>query len=348
MSIRAWITLITIFLLGLVVYFGWPQIVQAWGLMDRVNPWILVLLLPVQLFSYYSGGEAMFSYLRAKNELKDMSRSMMARISLELNFVNHIFPLPGAGGFSYMGWVMGHHGVSAGRTTMAQIIRIFSQFVSFVMFILISVLVLLFDNGASRVSIFISTLFVVATILLILFTVYVIGNRKRVILISAWVAKTVNNIMRRVTNGKKQEVVKPHKIKEFFLDLHSDYVEIKADKKILIRPLIWSSIGNVLDVGLILIAFLSLGFWVNPAALFVAYGVASFATIIFSVMPGGSGVYETIMITFLASAGVPAEVAIAGTLLARAILLTGTILFGYIFYQLTINKYGKITNSANI
>jgi uncharacterized membrane protein YbhN (UPF0104 family) len=53
------------------------------------------------------------------------------------------------------------------------------------------------------------------------------------------------------------------------------------------------------------------------------------------------------MIAFLASAGVPAEVAIAGTLLARATLLVGTILFGYIFYQLTINKYGKSKNSTN-
>lgn len=154
--------------------------------------------------------------------------------------------------------------------------------------------------------------------------------------------------MRKITKGKKPEMVKPHKVKEFFLDLHSDYIEIKADKKILIKPLIWSSVSNVLDVSLILVAFLSLGFWVNPAALFVAYGVASFATVIFAVLPGGSGVYETIMITFLVSAGIPADAAIAGTLLARVILLSGTIIFGYMFYQLTINKYGKISKPVNL
>jgi len=44
---------------------------------------------------------------------------------------------------------------------------------------------------------------------------------------------------------------------------------------------------------------------------------------------------------FLASAGVAAEVAIAGTLLARVILMVGTIAGGYVFYQLTIVKYGK-------
>jgi hypothetical protein len=54
------------------------------------------------------------------------------------------------------------------------------------------------------------------------------------------------------------------------------------------------------------------------------------------------------MITFLASSGVPAEIAIAGTLLARVALLSGTVLFGYIFYQLTINKYGKAPTKPRI
>jgi hypothetical protein len=49
------------------------------------------------------------------------------------------------------------------------------------------------------------------------------------------------------------------------------------------------------------------------------------------------------MIAFLASTGIPTEVAIAGTLLARVLLMLGTILFGYVFYQLTILKYGKST-----
>jgi uncharacterized membrane protein YbhN (UPF0104 family) len=51
------------------------------------------------------------------------------------------------------------------------------------------------------------------------------------------------------------------------------------------------------------------------------------------------------MVAFLAASGVTPDVAIAGTLLARMILLSGTILFGYVFYQLTVLKYGK--HSAN-
>jgi uncharacterized protein (TIRG00374 family) len=93
-------------------------------------------------------------------------------------------------------------------------------------------------------------------------------------------------------------------------------------------------------VALLWIAFLALGYAVNPALLFVAFGLASIASAV-SVTPGGAGVYETIMITFLASSSVPADVAIAGTLIARVTLVLGTILFGYVFYQLTIARYGK-------
>ena len=102
-----------------------------------------------------------------------------------------------------------------------------------------------------------------------------------------------------------------------------------------------------MDVVLILIAFKALGYWVNPAVMLVAFGISSTVSVITSI-PGGAGIYEAVMIAFLASSGVPAGVAIAGTLLARVTLLGGTVIFGYLFYQLTINKYGKIKQPTNL
>jgi len=347
MSFRSWLNIITFILLALVVYFGWDQIAQAWGLMGRVNLWVFALLGPVQFFSYYAVGEVMFSYLRSKGELLKMSRLKMTRIALELNFVNHIIPIPSFAGFSYLGWILHRHGVSVGRTTMAQIIRFAMMFLSFVLIILISVMVLTFDNGVNRVTIIISAAFIVAAVGSTTFLIYMIGNRQRLVSLSGWLTRVVNIIVSKLTRGKKRQILRLQIVERFFTDLHQDYLEIRSDKRILIRPLIWSVIGNVLDVSLISITFLALGFWVNPATLFIAFGISSF-TAIFAATPGGTGVYEAIMIAFLASAGIPADVAIAGTLLARATLFTGTILFGYLFYQLTINKYGKISNSTNL
>src|SRR5690606_26360485 len=86
--------------------------------------------------------------------------------------------------------------------------------------------------------------------------------------------------------------------------------------------------------------FWALGAPVDPAIVLIAYGLSSI-TAITVVTPGGAGAYEAVMIAFLASAGVAADIAIAGTLLARVILMVGTIVFGYLFYQDTIVRHGK-------
>lgn len=342
MSFRFWATTLTVFLLALVVFLGWPEIAKAWALMGSVNIWVFALIIPVQLFSYFSVGEIMFSYLRSKGDLKTMSRWDMTRVALESNFVNHIVPVPAAAGFSYLNWVFHRFGVSGGRATMSQIIRVVTMFISFVTLVVLSVIVLSFDSKVSKIILVICAIFIIAAISGTIFVIYSVNNHKRLVSLSAWLTKTGNKIISFFTRGKKDDVVKLKVVEKFFTEIHQDYLEISNDKKILVRPMLWAILTNILDVSLVAIAFWSLGYWVNPAILFIAFGLST-AAAAFTATPGGAGVYEAIMIGFLASAGISTEIAIAGTLLARSILLVLTILFGYIFYQLTINKYGKIT-----
>jgi uncharacterized protein (TIRG00374 family) len=340
MSFRSWVTVITLILLVGVVYFGRHEIVQAWNLLEKVDLWILLLLIPVQFFSYYAIGSIIFSYLRSKGNLHETTHWEMTRMALELNFVNHIIPSGGAAGFSYLGWVLNRHGVSAGRATMAQIVRFSISFIAFLVLLAIAVIILTLDHHISSVIIMISAGLTGIAIIAAFLLLFVIGNSIRLKKFSGWLTRFVNGFMTRVTRGKKTQTLKLEIIEDFFEELHQDYISIKREKRILIRPFLWAVVMNLADVALIAISFMALGYFVNPAILFVAFGVSSVASIV-SVTPGGAGVYEAIMIAFLASAGVPADVAIAGTLLARVTLLLGTILFGYIFYQLTILKYGK-------
>lgn len=340
MSFRTWVSIITIVLLGLVVFFGWSEIVDAWRLLGQVDLWILALMIPVQIFSYYATGGMIFSYLRAKGNLKDTSHWEMTRMALELNFVNHILPSGGAAGFSYLGWVLGRHGVKAGRATMAQIIRFFLTFVSFVLLLVIAVVIVAIDEGVSRFVLLISAGLVASAIFGSLFLLYIIGSKVRLHMFAGWLTRTVNKVVAKFTRGKNKQAIQLAVIEEFFTDLHQDLEEIKSDKKVLTKPFIWSIFANVADVALIFIAFWALGVIVNPAMLLIAFGVASIVSAI-SITPGGAGVYEAMMIAFLASAGVEPHMAIAGTLLARVLLMVGTIVFGYVFYQLTIVRYGK-------
>jgi uncharacterized protein (TIRG00374 family) len=339
-SFRGWLTIVTSVLLIAVIIGGWSDIMAAVKLLDQVNIWILLLLIPMQFLSYYVTGEIIFSYLRAKGELKTMSHWKMTRTALELNFVNHILPSGGAAGFSYLGWILAKFGVKAGRSTMAQIVRFALTFLSFVLLLVVAVIMLIVDHQMSRTVILLSFVLAIGALGVTVGIIYIIGSKRRLESFSAWATKLVNRVVAKVTRGRKTNVLKPSVLLTFFDDLHDDYIQIKREKKILVKPFIWALVANVFDVALLWISFWALGFPLNPATLFVAFGISSIASAI-SVTPGGAGVYEAVMIAFLASSGVPAEMAIAGTLIARISLLILTIGFGYVFYQLTVNRYGR-------
>ncbi len=346
LSFRTWLTIITLALLTIVVIAAWPEIQKAWSLLTQVDVRILLLLIPVQLASYYATGGMIFSYLRAKGNVKDMGRWSMARLALELNFVNHILPSGGAAGFSYLAWVLSRHKVSVSRSTMAQIIRFALTFISFVLLLIVAMIVLIFNHQIDRTIVIVGSSLIVVAVGGTLLGIWLIKDLNRMRRFSAWLTKTSNKFINWITRGKKKDIVKGEVLLEFFDGLHDDFLAIRRDRKILFVPFIWAIIANILDVALIWISFWSLGYPVDAALLFVAFGIASIAGAI-SVTPGGAGVYEAVMVAFLTASGIPADIAIAGTLLARVTLLTGTILFGYIFYQLTILKYGKQPTPTN-
>jgi len=340
MSFRAWLSTITLVLIAVIIYFSRNELVHAWKLLEQVNIWILLLLIPGQLLVYYAGGEMMFSYLRAKKAISHISPLGLARMSLEMNFVNHVLPSGGVSGISYMGWRLGGYGVSPGRSTMAQVVRYSMGFAAFIALLLVAVLIVTIDGGINRWIILVSSILATGMIGVMLAAIFVMSSTKRMTWFAGWTVRTVNSFVHKVTFGRKRKVLNQDQVNEFFDDLHRDYVALRADKKILIKPFLWGLLFTLADVSLFLIAFWALGVPVNPAPVLIAYGVAATAGF-FVVTPGGAGAYEAIMVAFLSVAGLAQGTAIAGIVLARVILLLGTIVLGYLFYQHAIMKYGK-------
>jgi uncharacterized protein (TIRG00374 family) len=144
----------------------------------------------------------------------------------------------------------------------------------------------------------------------------------------------------KFTLGKKREIVTQKVVEAFFMEMHDDYVALRHDKRILLKPFLWGLIFTAADIALFMITFWALGHPVNPAPILIAYGVATIAGF-FVITPGGAGAYEAIMVAFLAVAGLDKGTAIAGIVLTRVILLLGTIILGYLFYQRALIKYGR-------
>ncbi len=340
MSFRAWLSIVTFGLIAIIVYLARHELWHAWQLLGHVNVWILLLLIPGQILVYYASGEMIFSYLRAKNSIENVPPLVLARLSLEMNFVNHILPSGGVSGVSYMNWRLGKYGVSSGRATMAQVVRFAMGFVAFMTLLALAVLVVTLDGSINRWIILMSSALVSLMVAAIVAGVYLFSSKNRMAAFGNWLTRTVNGLVRRVTFGRKQTTLQHAVVDLFFADMHRDYVALRHDKKILLKPYLWGLLFNLADVVLFLIAFWALGSPVNPAPILIAYGVAAVAGF-FVVSPGGAGAYEAIMVAFLAVAGLSQGVAIAGIVLTRVILLLGTIVLGYLFYQHAIIKYGK-------
>lgn len=340
MSFRAWLSIITFVLIAVVLFFSRDQLVNAWELMGQVNLWILLLLIPGQLLVYFVAGEMMFSYLRSKKSIDNITPHDIARMSLEMNFVNHILPSGGISGMSYMGWRLKQYGITPGRATMAQVVRYTMSFVAFIVLLAISVLVVTIDGEVNRWIILVSATLVTVTVVGLMAVMFILGSQKRMRKFSKWIVWVGNTIIRKVTFGRRSRVLATAPIYNFFDELHDDYLALRREKKVLWKPFLWGLVFVMGEVAMFVITFWALGFVVNPAPVLIAYGVASVAGF-FVITPGGAGAYEAVMIGFLALAGLEQGVAIAGILLTRVILLIGTIGLGYLFYQHAILKYGK-------
>ena len=343
MSFRTILSLFTVILLVIIIFLSRHEIAHALELLSRVNLWILALLIPLQLLVYYAAGETMFSYLRSKKSIDDLTPPTLARMALEMNFVNHVLPSAGVSGASYMNWRLGHHKVSAPRATMAQVVRFSMVFASFIVLLLLSVFAITVDGNINRWILLGSSLLVGVMVTAIFLGVFLLSSHVRMVKFSRWLHNVVGQVVRRVTLGRKSNPVSEGAIERFFTDLHRDYVALVKDKRTLKKPFLWALLFNVGDAGLFFLTFLALGTVVNPAVILIAYGLASMAGF-FVITPGGAGAYEAIMVSFLAIAGIASGVAIAGILLTRIIILLGTIGLGYVFYQDALIRHGKDKN----
>lgn len=340
MSSRIWISVITVFLLGLIVYLAWDEITHAWELMASIDIWILMLLVPIQAMAYLTAGEMMFSYLRAKNAIKHIRWFDQGRMALEMNFVNHILPSGGVSGISYMNWRLKPYGVTAGRATASQMVRFVAQFGSFVVLLLVAVVWITLDGAMNRWVILLSTSIVLMMLIGTVLVWSLVSNRRRSEKFARWLARALHRIVLAATFGRVRLSLKAKQIADFLIELHEEYLVLRRDHRLLLRPFLWGLVFNVLDVALFVITFWALGTPVSPAPILIAYGLASVAAVI-AVTPGGAGIYEAIMVSFLATAGVGGGVAIAGILVTRVVMLLGTIGFGYVFYQQAVLRNGK-------
>jgi uncharacterized protein (TIRG00374 family) len=329
---RRWkliLNIVTVIALIIFVYAIRDQLSETVTNLFRVHAWILLLLLPLQLLNNHAQTK-MYQGLFALvgNKLR---YDFLFKTTLELNFVNQIFPSGGVTGISYFGVRLRNNEITGSRATLIQIMKLGLLFLSFEVLLIAGLFLLSLSNHASNFIILvtssISTLLIIGTLAFAM----IIGSKHRIKVTFTAVTQFINKLIHLV-RPKHPETISIERIEHIVLELHHNYKLITANYAQLRGPFMWALLVNLTEVLKIYVVYIAFGQFINLGAIILAYSVANFAGLV-SVMPGGVGIYEALMTAVLVAAGVPAALSIPVTVMYRILSTLIQLPPGYYFYQ---------------
>lgn len=345
-NFKFWLNIFTFLALALLIFITREQIVEAFQTLANLNPWILSLMIPVQLISYYAIARLYRDFFNSQGS--KVSLGEMYKVALELNFVNHVFPSGGVSGFSYLSLRLKSIGVSTSKSTLAQILRFALTFISFIILLVFGMIILSLGKNTSPFVVLVSSTIIFATIAGSAIGVFIISKASRIKTFVSWLPKALNYISKLLRRNK--ELISMQKVESTLEELHRDYKLLSKDKDLIKKLSIWALIANVAEVLTIYLVYIAFGSLINPGALIIAYAVANFAGLI-AILPGGVGIYEGLMTAVMASAGVDKVLALSATVVYRILTMALFLPIGYYFYHKAISMTGvrirKVKNASD-
>jgi uncharacterized protein (TIRG00374 family) len=330
---RRWkliLNLVTLAALLILVYAIRHQLDDTIRNLAHVHAWALLLMIPIEALNYHAQAK-MYQRL-FKIVGNRLPYKYLYKTSVELNFVNHVFPSGGVTGVSYFGLRMRDgNKLSSGKATLVQIMKLGLTFLSFEILIIFGLFCLAIMGRVNNLVILVagslSTLLVVGTIGF----VYVVGSKARINNFFTFLARGVNRLI-HIVRPKYPETISIERARKVFDDFHNNYEAIQANMDQLRKPFWYALLANATEVMALYVVFLAFGKPVNVGAVILAYGIANFAGLV-SVLPGGVGIYEALMTAVLASTGVPAAVSLPVVIMYRVVNTAIQIPPGYYLYQ---------------
>lgn len=331
---KLYVTIATIIILGFLAYSLRTEIAQVMTDLQRVNVAMLLLLLPIEFFNYDAYARLYRSFFSILSE--KVSYKSMFKLTLELNFVNHILPSGGVSGISYFNVRMRSEGVSAAKATLSQVMKLFLLFISFQPLLVLGLLFLAVRGHVNNLILVVTTAIITLLIVGTLLGIYIIESRSRINSFLIWLTRVVNSVI-HFFRRKHPETISLETAEKTFNELHDNYMIIKKDWRALKMPFVYMTIANLTEIAAVYVVYAAFGHYVNIGAVILAYAVANFAGLI-SVLPAGIGIYEALMTAVLAACGIPPEVSIPVTLMYRVLNMLIQLIPGYFFYQKAIKQ----------
>ncbi len=301
---------------------------------QHLNIWILLLLIPEQVLMYYAAGQIYFAFLKQRKNFK-MSQAKLTRISLEINFVNHALPSGGASGLAYLIWRLKDMGITAGQISFVHVLRYGICAIANTIQTFIAIAIVLIAGcvlPGKHWTLGLAALVALGIQMVIVTVILIVRKQKNIDWLSDKATKLVNGLMKKLSRGKKRKYLKENSVKNFFDDLRGDYLQLKKNKRILWKPVIWGAFYSFLELATYWVVACSLGHPEILPQIMIAEGVASVVGTVM-VTPGGLGGYEGAMVLIMVATGVNPSIAVITVIVTRICVMLGTVISGWGFYQ---------------
>lgn len=331
---RQVLTLITFVGLLILIYALRDQIRQVLHDLGKVNTWALLLMIPLQVLNYDAYARLYRSLFGTMG--KKVSYWGMYKLTLELNFVNHILPSGGVSGISYFSVRAKSEGISTAQATLAQVQKMFLLYVSYQPLLIVGLFLLAIRGHVNNLIIVIATTLITLTVIGTFFVIYVIGSRDRINSFLTFFTRVINSFVGFFWR-RKPEVISVARAQKVFIELHENYKLFQNNMGALKKPFMYTLIANITEVASVYVVYVAFGELVNVGAVILAYSIANFAGLL-SVLPAGIGVYEGLMTGVLAATGIPAKLSIPVTLMYRVLNMFIQLVPGYYFYQKAVKN----------
>src|SRR5665213_2151943 len=123
------INIVTIGALVALIYATRDEIGQTIENLTKVNAWALLLMIPIEAIDYHAQArlyQRLFAVVGNK-----LRYWYLFALSLELNFINHVFPSGGVTGISYFSVKVGHKeaDISNAKATLIQLMKLALTFI---------------------------------------------------------------------------------------------------------------------------------------------------------------------------------------------------------------------------
>ncbi len=338
-SFKTFLIILTAILVGYVIYQNWPDILETLNHLQDTNVFVLLLLIPEQLFMYFACGQIFFSYLINRKNMKKFPNRTIMRISTELNGVNHAVPAGGIGGLAFLTYRLMPFGVSAGQASFLYVFRYAVTTVINYLQALIAIIVLLMLNAVPEEAkwiIPVALLMNMAVFFFLGFVIFIASSKKRIDLFSRFISKLLNFVVKVFTFGRKKNFMDEKNVGEYFGDIHENVKIAKENKRFLKKPAAWGLVYSFCEIATYWIVAISLG---RPELLpFIMVGEA-IGSVFDGIVP--YGLYELGMAGVMIALGVDFPTATIVTVMTRVITLVFTIVSGsYPYYKAIKGKNG--------